>query len=73
MEHRLRIKEGAALYATRSYTVEPVFGDTKENRGFRRFVRRGLSAADSEAGLIFAAHNLLKISHHNPSVVFGAT
>jgi transposase len=73
MEHRLRTKEGGEAYATRSYTVEPVFGDTKENRGFRRFVRRGLSAADSEAGLIFAAHNLLKIFHHNPSVVFGAT
>ncbi len=73
MEHRLRTKEGGEAYATRSYTVEPVFGDAKENRGFRRFVRRGLSAADSEAGLIFAAHNLLKIFHHNPSVVFGAT
>ncbi|MGH9104921.1 MAG: transposase [Acidimicrobiales bacterium] len=70
MEHRLRTSEGAAAYATRSHTVEPVFGDTKENRGFRRFMRRGLAAADSEAGLIFAVHNLLKIYHHNPSVVF---
>ena len=33
MEHRLRTAEGAASYATRSHTVEPVFGDTKENRG----------------------------------------
>ena len=73
MEHRLRTKEGGEAYATRSCTVEPVFGDAKENRGYRRFVRRGLSAADSEAGLIFAAHNLLKVFHHNPSVVFGAT
>lgn len=70
MEHRLRTSEGAAAYATRSHTVEPVFGDSKENRGFRRFMRRGLAAADSEAGLIFAVHNLLKIYHHNPSVVF---
>ena len=73
MEHRLRTEEGAASYATRSYTVEPVFGDMKENRGFRRFMRRGLAAADSEAGLIFAAHNLLKVFHHNPGVVFSAT
>ncbi|MHB1598681.1 MAG: transposase [Acidimicrobiales bacterium] len=70
MEHRLRTTEGTAAYATRSYTVEPVFGDTKENRGFRRFMRRGLLAADSEAALIFAVHNLLKVFHHNPSVVF---
>lgn len=70
MEYRLRTSQGATAYATRSHTVEPVFGDTKENRGFRRFMRRGLAAADSEAGLIFAVHNLLKIYHHNPSVVF---
>ena len=69
MEHRLRTAEGAAAYATRSHTVEPVLGDTKENRGFRRFMRRGLDAASSEAGLIFSAHNLLKVFHHNPSVV----
>ncbi|MGH7918803.1 MAG: transposase, partial [Candidatus Dormibacteraceae bacterium] len=67
MEHRLRTEEGTSAYASRSYTVEPVFGDTKENRGFRRFMRRGLVAADGEAGLIFAANNLLKIFHHNPS------
>jgi len=70
MEHRLRTPEGAAAYATRSHTVEPVFGDTKANRGYRRFMRRGLEAANSEASLIFAVHNLLKIFHHNPSVVF---
>jgi hypothetical protein len=72
MEHRLRTQEGAEAYAVRSYSVEPVFGDTKENRGFRRFVRRGLSAANSESSLIFTAHNLLKVFHHNPSVVFDA-
>ena len=72
MEHRLRTKQGAEAYSSRSHTVEPVFGETKENRGFRRFVRRGLAAADSEAGLIFATHNLLKIFHYNPAVVLAA-
>lgn len=33
-----RPKEGTEAYAVRSYSVEPVFGDTKDNRGFRRFV-----------------------------------
>jgi transposase len=70
MEHRLRTAEGASDYATRSHTVEPVFADTKENRGFRRFMRRGLAAADAESALIFAVHNLLKIFHHNPDTVF---
>ncbi|MGH9067012.1 MAG: transposase [Acidimicrobiales bacterium] len=71
MEHRLRTPEGAAAYGTRSHTVEPVFGDAKENHGFRRFMRRGLSAANSEAHLIFSAHNLKKIFDHNPSAVLG--
>jgi len=69
MEHRLRTADGAAAYATRSHTVEPVFGDIKENRGFRRFMRRGLAAANSEAHLIFCVHNVAKLFHHNPQVV----
>jgi len=69
MEHRLRTPDGAAAYATRSHTVEPVFGDIKENRGFRRFMRRGLTAANSEAHLIFCVHNVAKLFHHNPQVV----
>lgn len=70
MEHRLRTKQGAQDYARRSHTVEPVFGNAKENRGYRRFMRRGLAAAGSEAALIFATHNLLKIFTYNPSVIF---
>lgn len=61
MEHRLRTAEGAALYAKRSHTVEPVFGDHKENRGYRRFRRRGLSAASSEWALINLSHNIAKL------------
>ena len=72
MEHRLRTKEGAEAYATRSQRVEPLFADIKENRGARRFMRRGLKAADSETGLLLSVHNLLKVFHHHPSVVFGA-
>ncbi len=73
MEHRLRTPEGTVAYATRSHTVESVFGNAKENHGFRRFMRRGLVAAESETALIFATHNLMKIFHHNPSAVFAAS
>jgi transposase len=65
MEHRLRTPEGAALYATRSHTVEPVFGDGKHNRGYRQFRRRGLTAVSSEWSLMNTAHNLLKLFHHH--------
>lgn len=64
MEHRLRTQHGAAVYATRSCTVEPVFGQTKENRSMRRFMRRGLDAARSEWALICATGNLLKLYTH---------
>lgn len=64
MEHRLRTAEGAAAYACRSHTVEPVFGDIKENQGYRRFMRRGLTAVTSEWSLMCSAHNLLKLYRH---------
>lgn len=64
MEHRLRTPEGAASYKLRSQTVEPVFGSTKANHGFRRFMRRGLPAVESEWSLICTIHNLLKLFRH---------
>lgn len=64
MDHRLRTEEGTALYAKRQHTVEPVFGDIKELRGFRRFSRRGLDAVNAEWKLQTAAHNLLKLFRH---------
>ena len=65
MEHRLRTAEGAAAYATRSHSVEPVFGDHKENRGWHGFRRRGLDAVRSEWAFMNASHNLAKLfSHH---------
>ena len=64
MEHRLRTEEGAAAYGQRSCTVEPVFGQAKENRGIRRFMRRGLVAAESEWALVCATGNILKLYGH---------
>lgn len=65
MEHRLRTPQGAATYAQRSHTVEPVFGNGKENRGWRRFRRRGLTAARSEWALITTSHNIAKLFNHH--------
>ena len=60
MEHRLRTEAGAAAYAKRSHTVEPVFA-SKSNHDYRRFSRRGLQAATSEWALMATAHNLGKL------------
>lgn len=64
MEHRLRTAEGAAAYAQRSHTVEPVFGHTKHNRQMRGFRRRGLPAAKSEWAFMNLAANIHKLRQH---------
>jgi hypothetical protein len=64
MEHALRTAQGGAAYKTRSHTVEPVFADSKHNRGYRGFRRRGLRAASSEWALINTAHNIAKLFTH---------
>ncbi len=71
MEHRLRTAEGAVAYATRSHTIEPVFGDHKENRGWHGFRRRGIDAVRSEWAFMNASHNLTKLfadQHRQPSL-----
>ena len=61
MRHQVRTAAGRAIYALRKSTVEPVFGQIKEVRGFRRFSMRGLYAAQHEWLLVCATHNLLKL------------
>jgi transposase len=67
MHHRLRTPAGRATYQQRQHTVEPVFGTIKEQRGYRRFTRRGLDAVQAEWQLITAAHNLTKLFTHGPA------
>lgn len=61
MVDKLATARGRRLYRQRAASIEPVFAQTKHNRGFRSFARRGLAAADSEWKLIAATHNLLKL------------
>jgi len=61
----LRSEPGKACYATRKQTVEPVFGQLKEQQGARRFTRRGLAACDAEWKLLCGTHNLLKLWRHS--------
>ncbi len=64
MDAKLASPRGKQLYGRRKTTVEPVFGDIKTNRGYRRFARRGLHAVTSEWRLICAVHNLRKLWRH---------
>lgn len=61
MTRKLRTKAGQAVYKLRCQTVEPVFGQIKSVMGFRQFLRRGLSAVQSEWSLICLCFNLLKL------------
>ena len=61
MSRKLRTESGRLLYAARKHIVEPVFGQIKRVRGFRKFSQRGLKLISSEWQLICATHNLLKI------------
>jgi len=61
MERKLRTIKGRATYSKRKGIVEPVFGQIKEVRGFRRFLLRGVDKVDAEWGLICLTHNLLKL------------
>jgi transposase len=61
MAAKVRTPEGRAVYARRKVIVEPVFGQIKEGRGFRRFLLRGLDHIRGEWRLVCVTHNLLKI------------
>jgi len=61
MSRKLRTKKGRETYSKRKQIVEPVFGQIKEARGFRRFLLRGLENVSAEWDLICLTHNLLKL------------
>lgn len=61
MRRKLQTKAGKGVYAQRKSIVEPVFGQIKEARGFRRFSLRGLVKVQGEWALVCLTHNILKL------------
>jgi hypothetical protein len=61
MKRKLASAAGRDLYRMRKAIVEPVFGQIKEWRGFRRFSLRGLEKVRGEWKLVCLTHNLLKL------------
>ena len=64
MRRVLASERGGELYGQRQAIIEPVFANTKFNRGIDRFRRRGRAAVRAEWRLITATHNLLKLHRH---------
>ena len=61
MTRKLQTRKGRSIYEKRKQIVEPVFGQIKEVRRFRRFSFRGIKNVAAEWDLICLTHNLLKL------------
>ena len=61
MRQKLSSQAGRSIYKMRKAIVEPLFGQIKEQRGFRRFSLRGLANVRREWKLVCLASNLLKL------------
>ena len=61
MRDKLATEAGRAIYKRRKCIPEPVFGQIKEARGFRRFSFRGLAKVTAEWTVVALTHNLLKL------------
>lgn len=61
MTRKLRTLKGRNTYSLRKHIVEPVFGQIKEARNFRRFSCRGLEPCQHEWGLVCLTHNIMKL------------
>jgi len=58
---RLLSEQGVEYRKKRSVEPESVFGQIKQNKGFKRFTLRGLPKVEIEFGLVAIAHNLQKL------------
>jgi transposase len=61
MYQKTQTEYGKNKLIGRKYSIEGVFGNLKENLGFRRFRLRGLSSVQGEFNLMCIAHNINKI------------
>ena len=61
MAHRLKTREGRALYALRKSTVEPVIGIIKSVMKFRQFLLRGVNHVCGEWDLVCLAYNVKRM------------
>lgn len=68
MARKLKTKKGRKIYAKRKYIVEPVFGQIKEARGFRRFLLRGFENVSVEWEIVCMTHNILKLFRSGVSI-----
>lgn len=59
---RLTTEKGVYYRKKRPVDVEPVFGNIKYNKNFKRFLLKGIDKTEIEWGLLCLAHNLKKLA-----------
>lgn len=59
---KLKSEKGIAYRKKRPADIEPVFGNLKHNKNFKRFMLKGLNKVEIETGLLAIAHNLAKMA-----------
>jgi hypothetical protein len=62
MSDRLRRAGYRSRYRLRKQVVEPVFGQTKQARGFRQFLLRRIKKVKGEWAMICTTHNIRKLA-----------
>lgn len=66
-KEKLCSEKGIELRKKRCVEVEAVFGQIKNNLGFRRFLLRGIEKVKTEWGLLSIAHNMKKLATVKPA------
>lgn len=61
-DERLKSEQGVAYRKRRPADVEPIFGNIKYNKNFKRFMLKGLDKVEIETGLLALAYNLAKLA-----------
>lgn len=61
MAAKMETAQAIQAYKFRKQTVEPAFGDIKENKSFRGFLTRGIRSVTTKFNLACIAHNIQKI------------
>lgn len=63
IREKLKTDEGKSVFGLRKQTVEPCFGDLKENKKFRSFYLRSIEGVRNEFSLACTAHNFVRINN----------
>ena len=68
MKQKVDSEEGRLQYSKRMWTIEPVFGNIKSNKGLDRFSLRGKAKVTGQWLLYCLVHNMEKLWRYGPEM-----